>query len=253
MLTPAIGAGRCSEKDSNLRLDRKKCNQQKCVGDEVCTSKMDVVIAIDGSGSMTQTGFAVLQTYASKLVRRLKGGDDKVRVGVVQFGNGALDENKVVSDAKAVAALSSDMEKAATSISDLGFQKGFTNLAQAAMRSRDLLRLTNPRDAAEKVVILLTDGRPSFKQMASHAVQQLKTQARVMVVQVKTYPEKHNMELLRSYATEPAEVNYLHIAGKSALEESYDAFVTKLLVQACQKVESPSKLAKAQEQAQPLR
>merc|ERR1719487_2046097 len=168
VLQAEIGAGRCPAKDSGERLDRKQCNQNKCVGDEMCTSKLDLVIAIDGSGSMTETGFSVLRTFAEKFVRRLKGSEDMVRAGVVQFGNGALDPSKqVVSDAIASLPLSTDMSQAASTISGLGFQQGFTNLAQAAMKSRDLLRLADPRPGAKSVVVVLTDGRPSFKHMSS--------------------------------------------------------------------------------------
>jgi hypothetical protein len=237
VLQPEIGAGRCYEKDSSERMNRKECNKNKCSGNEKCTSKLDLIFAIDASGSMTEQGFGVLQTFAAKIVRRLKGGEDMVRAGVVQFGNGALDSDKVVSDVAAVLPLSTDIDSAESSILGLQFQRGFTNLAQAAMKSRDLLRLAPHRDGAERVVVLLTDGRPSFKHMASPAIAQLKKLARVMVVQVKTFPEKHNMELLKAYASEPSEVNYLHIAGKSALKNNFDAFATKLIVQACQSVE----------------
>jgi len=240
VLDLAIGAGSCPAKDSRQRVDRKECNKNKCNGDEMCVSKLDLVIAIDGSGSLTKTGFAILQTFAAKLVMRLRGGPGGVRAGVVQFGNGALDATKVVSDAIAALPLSTSVDSVATTLLSLPFHRGFTNLAQAAMKSRDLLNRAPNRAGAEKVVIFLTDGRPTFKHMASEEVQQLKSLARVMVVQVKPFPEKHNMELLRTYATEPAEVNYLHIAGKNTLKKAYDAFVTKLLVQTCQSVESPS-------------
>jgi len=238
VVKPAVGAGRCPDRDSLERFDTKGCNRQKCYGDEVCLSKIDFVIAIDGSGSISESGFASLKSLASRFVARLKGGTDSAQVGVVQFGNGKLDTNKVVSDAIAVLPLTFDTEHASSTISGLPWRKGFTNLAQAAMKARDLLSLG--RSGAEQVVILLTDGRPCFKKAAASALKELQGKARVMVVHVKPYPEKHNVELLKSYATEPAEVNYVHIQGQKALAAGAEAFATKLLVQACAKVDSPA-------------
>jgi hypothetical protein len=240
VLQPEIGAGRCPEKDSSERLERQECNKHKCAGDEKCVSKLDVVIAIDGSGSMTDSGFTILREFGSKFAERLQGGADEVRAGVVQFGNGQLDNDGVVSDAILALSLSTDIDSVSSTITGLTFQQGFTNLAQGAIKARDLLNFAAPRSGAGKLIVVLTDGRPSFRHMAQQAMQQLKDVSRVMVVHVKTFPEQHNMDILKGYVTEPAEVNYLHIGGKKALEESMDAFVTKLVVQACEDVQSPS-------------
>mmetsp|Transcript_99015 Transcript_99015/g.154806 ORF Transcript_99015/g.154806 Transcript_99015/m.154806 type:complete len:879 (+) Transcript_99015:94-2730(+) len=251
VLQPAVGSGTCPEKDSSERLDRKACNKQACVGDEECTSKYDVVLAIDGSGSVTEKGFSIMKTFAEKLAKRLRGGSDAVRLGLVQFGNGVLDVDNIISDAVAVSPLTQNVADVVAAVSSLKWQKGFTNLAQAAMKSRDLIRLASPRSGSDAMVVFLTDGRPSFKTMAIRAMQELRASARVMVVHVKAYPERHNVEFLKSFATEPVEVNYLHIPGKKVLKLGYDEFAAKVIVQACKNVESPSAIAEATKSSGP--
>merc|ERR1712187_753838 len=106
----------CAAKNDPKRFELKACNENACIGDEVCQSQIDLIIALDGSGSVTQAGFDVFKTFAAMIVRRLKAqayGQEAMKVAVVQFGNGKLDSNNIVSDAKVVATSSNDMETTA--------------------------------------------------------------------------------------------------------------------------------------------
>jgi uncharacterized protein YegL len=215
---------------------------QKCVGDEVCLQKADLVLAIDGSGSLTAKGFEVVKEFASRLVMKFKPmayGHDAMRVSVVQFGNGRLDANKVVSDAKLVLLPTDDMNKASESIQNMTWQRGFTNVAQALLKAQNVLR-SRSRPHANSVVMLLTDGRPTFKLQAASAVASLRKTARLVVVQVQAFRKEDSVNTLKSYASIPWQTNYIHIPGKKALKGASDHYVTQVVAQLCPFAESPS-------------
>jgi len=201
----------------------------------VCTSTIDLVIAIDSSGSVTQKGFDVLKVFAGKIVQRMA---PSVRVGIVEFGNGQLDKDKIVSDAiVATNALESDMTSVAAKVGALPFRRGFTNMAQAILKAKDLL--AGSRKDAETVVMLITDGRPSFKMSTTQAVENLRQSSRLMIVQVQGSRKQEIAELLKGYASVPWDSNYKHINGKKALTKAYDAYATELIADLCPSLESP--------------
>ena len=50
VVVPIRGQGKCPKKKSRRRFQKRKCNKQDCVGDEICIAKQDLVIALDASG-----------------------------------------------------------------------------------------------------------------------------------------------------------------------------------------------------------
>ena len=57
------GEGKCPKGKSHLRYNIKKCNVHKCQGDEVCIAMQDLVISIDGSGSLTENRFKIMEAF----------------------------------------------------------------------------------------------------------------------------------------------------------------------------------------------
>merc|ERR1719424_341016 len=237
VLAEAKGDGTCLPWNHPQRLERKGCNFQACTGDEECNSTIDLVIAIDSSGSVTEAGFDILKEFAAKIVRRMMA---PVQVGVVLFGNGKLDlETNVISDAKVMTDnLEGDMEAVKTKIEGMIIHKGFTNMAQAFIKSKDVL--TYARKGAQGTVLMITDGRPSFKFQTGFAVKNLRKSARLMIVQVQANRKQEIAELLKGYASEPWSLNYRHISGKKKLQGAYDSYATSVLADLCPKLISPS-------------
>jgi len=242
VVEPVRGNGRCPNPESRQRYRKKLCNAQKCVGDEVCLQKADLILAIDGSGSLTAKGFEVVKEFAARLVMKFKPmayGHEAMRVSVVQFGNGRLDANKVVSDAKLILMPTDDMNKVSQSIRKMTWQRGFTNVAQALLKAQTVLR-SRSRPHANSVVMLLTDGRPTFKLQTANAVASLRKNARLVVVQVQAFRKKDSVNTLKRYASIPWQTNYIHIPGKKALKGASDHYITQVVAQLCPFAESPS-------------
>merc|ERR1719506_3383301 len=134
-MRPIRGFGKCPTAESNYRYAKSGCNEQRCNGDEMCVAKQDLVIAIDGSGSIRDGGFAILKKFVGKLLARYRTefwGADAVKVGIVLFGNGVImPDGKSVSPAILAQPLAFDMAAVKTKTGELPFKKGFTNMAQA--------------------------------------------------------------------------------------------------------------------------
>ena len=60
--------GKCPKGTSKIRFGIKKCNTHEWTGEEVCIAKHDLVLAIDGSGSLRESVFKLLKTFAAGLI-----------------------------------------------------------------------------------------------------------------------------------------------------------------------------------------
>lgn len=247
--TPIRGDGVCPIMTDPQRQQRISCNSQACTGDEQCIAELDVVLVIDGSGSLTEAGFTVMKEFASKLVDRFRPtayDREAVKVGVVQFGNGRLEPSGgyggvgLVSDAILGQGLSSDMAATKAVIEGLVWEPGFTNLAQGVLKASILLK-TSYRKTSSGVAIVLTDGAPSFKYSTDVAIKKLRITSTLMIVHVKEFPKKENIELLQNWVSEPVDVNYMYIPGKKYLKGAYEDEAKKLVVRSCPLAISPQK------------
>jgi uncharacterized protein YegL len=240
---PAEGInGQCPDYYDPKRYLNGTCNEDACVGDEVCIASMDVVILIDSSGSLSQKGFDILKNLASKILDRLKStsyGNEAVRVGVVQFGNGHLN-GTIVSPAKLVQTFSSNFNTTKASIAGMKYQKGFTNMAQGLMRAKDLLA-KKARDGAAGTVLMITDGFPSFEYETEQAAQRLRKSANLVIAHVKNNPRPYDMKLMMKYARYIG--NYVSIPGKQKLKEDMLSYASKTVVKMCPEAESVSVIA----------
>jgi hypothetical protein len=105
----------------------------------MCHATMNMVIAIDGSGSSTEKGLAVFQNTTQRLVTRFSSRrhhDTAVMVGILHFGKVRLKEavlsdgvkTRIVSHETLVLPLTGDMDDAMSKL-ELKHQTGFTNFA----------------------------------------------------------------------------------------------------------------------------
>jgi uncharacterized protein YegL len=216
-----------------------------CFGDEKCIAALDLIIAIDGSGSISEKGFAILKTFAKSLISNYKAeayGNEAVKVAVVQFGNGKLDDKtKVVSDALLIHGLDTDFTAVKEKIDGLTWSKGFTNMAQAFMKASSIIQ-RSPRKFAAGTLLMITDGKPSFTFQTDKAVAAFKGRGKVVIVQVKNFASKETKALMKKYASKPWQGNWMLIPGKAALKADYGKYAEKVLVTSCPRAESPQAL-----------
>lgn len=243
---PTRGFGRCPMAQSSMRYRKGACNEQACTGDEICVARQDLVIAIDGSGSIREAGFDILKKFVEKLLGRYQTeywGDQAVKIAIVLFGNGVImPDGKTVSPAILSNPLTFDMEVVQNTLKSLPFKKGFTNMAQAFSTAETAFIQGSRRDATSAVMVV-TDGKPSFNFMTTEMVEQLDDKAIMryfLLVNEEDLSSESN-RLMKSWASQPWETNLVHVPGGLALlDADTDLWADKALVKFCPMAYSPS-------------
>jgi len=250
VLIPTRGQGKCPKPSSRSRYSKRQCNVHSCNGDEICVAKQDLVIAVDGSGSVREAGFKILKSYTKTLLKRYQTeywGQPAMKIGIVLFGNGVLipDANnpgkEIVSPAINKQGLTADMKKVNDAVDALPFKKGFTNMAQAFSMAEDMF-IKGSRKSAQQSVMLITDGKPSFAFMTNELVEQLddKNIMRYFVVVNNQGPNSDVMKQMQHWASQPWETNLIHVQGLTMLDADQELWAEKALTKFCPQAYSPS-------------
>jgi len=242
VLIPIRGYGKCPKENSGYRYNSRACNVHACTGDELCMARQDLIIAVDGSGSISEDGFAVLKGFTSKLVDRYQSeyfGESAMQIGVVQFGNGVVMEDDTVSPAVNIQPITSDLAAAKSAIEGLTLQKGFTNMAQAFALSETMFTRGGRKDA-QSAVLVITDGKPSFEFQTAELVTQLQDRGVQRFFAVVTDHEDDGLEKMKEWASAPWDTNLIHVPGIANLRVDEDVFVERALTRFCPLSFSPS-------------
>ncbi|CAK0883070.1 unnamed protein product, partial [Prorocentrum cordatum] len=246
---PIRGMGKCPVEDHADRLEEQPCNAHECIGDEVCIAKQDLVIAIDGSGSMREGGFETLRDFAANVSQRYKPmyyGAEAMRVGVILFGQGSVEDDGTVTPAEMVQELTNDTAAVKEQIESLAWQRGTTNLAQALSLADRMFR-EGGRPDAQSAIMILTDGRPSLRFASGQAVRKLKDKnVKVFMAPIADNSGK-DTDLLKQWASQPWETNYERIPGLAALKPNFDMFGQRLVAKFCPSSFSPSRQKQKEE------
>jgi len=242
VLVPIRGMGKCPSQTHPDRLEEQICNKQECIGDEVCIGNTDLIIAVDSSGSLRESGANALRDFASRYVMRLGGkyyGAEAMKVGIVQFGNGVIEADGTVAPAINSQPLTNDLVLAQNAIQALVWQKGFTNMAQA-LTLADTMLGRGGRSTAQSAILLITDSKPSFEFQTFQKVKELKGKGVKLFLAPVIAGEGKELDLMKKWASHPWETHLVHIPGVQALKADPDIFAAKSIATFCSKAISPS-------------
>jgi len=247
VVIPIRGQGKCPSKRSRRRNQRAKCNKQKCVGDEICVAKQDLVLALDASGSLRETGYETVKKFALNLTSRYKSeyfGNPAIKMGVVLFGNGQLiplrrGSGTTIKAAINLQPLTFDLPAVRTKIEATTWQRGFTNMAQA-FSTADIILGQGGRSEAQSAVMVISDGKYSFKYQTAEKAQELKDKNVQIYMAPITATKGKYLRTLKSWASRPSWTNFERIPGLAALKYNNALFVQKLIVKFCPDSMSPS-------------
>ena len=258
VIEAAIGQGECPEPFSAERFRQTDCNVPACMPQGptlVCDSMVDVVIMLDGSGSLGQKGWEATVAMGQKLVAAFNAPNVQARAmfsvqlfggprtwgkyrqcsGVPPEGGPGMPEPDMVEDCgiEWVTPLTTDTghftadgKKAGDLIKALKWPatSTFTSLALAQAQAE----FTYARDGATKVVVVVTDGMPLNPFKTTEAAMSLKKMARVIWVPVAGNAPK---EQLVQWASRPTAQNIVSVEDFETLENP--AIVTAIVAEIC--------------------
>ncbi|NCC33482.1 MAG: VWA domain-containing protein, partial [Chloroflexia bacterium] len=114
-----------------------------------CTEALELMLVLDGSGSISSTNFRQMRDFVRNLVSSYTISPDDVRVGIAQFGTQGWGRYEV--------RLADDPNLVLTRINAMRQLDGYTDIQEGLQLGREDLA-ANGRAGVPQVIILLTDG-----------------------------------------------------------------------------------------------
>merc|ERR1711879_971942 len=105
---------------------------------------------------------------------------------------------------------------------------GFTNMAQAFSMADKMLG-QGGRPEAQSAVMVISDGKYSFKYQTAEKAQELKDKNVQIYMAPITDTRDKGLIMLKKWASQPWRTNYERIPGLAALNGNYDIFVQKII------------------------
>ncbi|XP_062360948.1 collagen alpha-1(XX) chain [Cinclus cinclus] len=172
---------------------------------------IDVVLLVDGSWSIGRNNFKLIKEFLSNLISPFSIAEDKIRVGLSQYSSDPRTEWDLSTF--------STREQVLEAVRNLRYKGGntFTGLALTHVLEQNLKPDAGARLEAEKLVILLTDGKSQDD--ASLAAQTLKNLGiEIFAIGVKNADEAE----LRQVASEPLELTVYNVLDFPLLSSLVD-------------------------------
>merc|ERR1719291_1002058 len=198
---PERGTGTCPDPQSEARLQFRTCNDIRCstvITDPsrntlICDSKVDIVLILDGSGSIGSYGWYYTRLFGYYFLKHLNTRNDTAQVAVqvfstnVQWVNGNQD-------------FSTDVDSLALDTWNFRWPAGGTYTHTALGMAQEAL--TYGRKDALSVVVVITDGVPNYEKKTIEAANELQEDARVVWIPVGSNAP---IELIEKLASKPKE------------------------------------------------
>jgi len=225
VIDAAFGQGTCAHEDDPDRLEFEMCNTDPCiVGVNAptlrCDSKVDIILALDGSGSLGPNGWNAMKEFGSMFANAMSGGESDVNLAVLLFSgpttyealerctgdSGEAPNMETDCGIQWVQHFSFDTAAAATAIEGLEWPDA-TTLTSAALATAEA-ELQYGRQDAAAVVVVVTDGHPMSPLRTFQAAQSLRQKARLMMVPVTSFAP---VDQMRQWVSQPVHENLISV------------------------------------------
>merc|ERR1719478_1357366 len=243
----AEGAGKCAGAWSLKRLEYKQCNMKRCklaVGAQTmtCNKTLDVVLLIDGSGSLGQRGWDAEIKAAEMFVNAFYGTGANSNMAVILYSgprtwggvfkcfarNTKKVDREKICGIKMITHFTNDLAKVKTLIKGLTWPRGSTLTSLALLTAKAELALG--RKNAKSNVIVFTDGRPLSYRKTGLASRQLRKAARLVWVPVTKYAP---LKQIKKWATRRWQENVVQVSTFEELRKP--DVVTHIIANICPK------------------
>lgn len=238
----ATGDGTCPAPDSQEREQHKHCNMQACPKGKdlktiACSAKMDLILILDGSGSLEKAGWRATKAAAKMIVAALD--KTKARVAVLLYSgpkswpmvkkcwNGGREvDQEFTCKMKWVQHFTSELKQVQNKIDYLDWPKGSTMTSLALYNALAETQLS--RSDSQAVVTVITDGKPVSGKRTYKAAKALRKVARLMWVPVMQHAP---LRFIRRLASKPWKENVIPATDFMSLRKP--EFIDKILADMC--------------------
>jgi hypothetical protein len=240
----AEGAGHCADEWSTKRLQYKQCHMHRCDTLAVskplgCNRTMDVILLIDGSGSLGKAGWEAEIKAAKFFINAFQHADGKVDMAVILFsgprtwsgvskctGKNTQAASLEECGIKTVTHYTNDLDKIDQLVTGLSWPMGstLTSLALATAEAE----MTLGRADEHTVVVVITDGRPLSYRKTGLAARSIRKKARLMWVPVTKFAP---LKYIKKWATRRWQENVVKVDDFETLEKP--EVVTHIIANMC--------------------
>lgn len=238
----AEGEGKCGSPWSSKRLQYKECAMKTCP-QLTCNNTVDVMLLLDGSGSLGPKGWDATKVAAERFVRSFTGN---ARIAVTVFSGpnnwrgvyictgyhawyGVPKPKAASCGVQTLTHFTSDRQNAAKLIQGASWPKGSTLTSIALMHALTEIRLG--RKGTESVVVVFTDGRPFSVARTTQASYSVRREARLMWVPVTR--NQQLIDVMRRLATRRWQENIVVVKNFKDLQKPEP--ITHIIADMCPK------------------
>merc|ERR1719352_342967 len=194
--------GYCPEWYDEARMQAAYCNTQECPPDLVCEAQLDMLMLLDGSGSVNWygPGFESERAFALAMFNLMSFGDAGAKAGVILFS----------WEAELVSPMTTDGAALIDAVEGMSWPHWNTDTAAAlTMAKTELTNSGRPEVAKEKtIVFLLTDGNPNSMRATNAAAEAVKEVATLYVVIIG---DNTNMRAMKKWPSYPWEEHLIKV------------------------------------------
>jgi len=246
----AEGAGKCAGAWSLKRLEYKQCNMKRCKLDVgattmTCNKSLDIVLLIDGSGSLGRKGWKAEIKAAQTFIDAFTDPNAAVsnaHMSVILYSGprtwggyyqcNAKNTKKVdrerICGVKMITHFTNDMKKVKSLVAGLKWPRGSTLTSLALMTAKAEFALGRKNSHAN--VVVFTDGRPISFRKTALASYEVRKSARLIWVPVTKYAP---LAKIKKWATHRWEENVVQVPSFADLEKP--DVITHLVANMCPK------------------
>jgi hypothetical protein len=241
----AEGAGKCADEWSTKRLQYKQCALHRCDTPEIsepltCNKTLDIILLLDGSGSLGEEGWEA-EIMAAKFFIGAFKGSGKANMAVILFsgprtwsgvskctGKNAASAPLEECGIKTVSHFTEDLEKVEELVTGLSWPQGSTLTSLALMTAK--AEMTLARADVHSMVVVFTDGRPLSFRKTTEASRTIRKSARLVWVPVTKFAP---LKQIKEWATRRWQENVIKVDSFGELKKP--DVVTHIIADICPK------------------
>jgi hypothetical protein len=220
VMVPAGPQGSCPEWWESERMQEAYCNTMDCPQDLVCTAQLDMLVLIDGSGSVNWygPGFEQERGFTKKLFELMSFGAEGAKAGVILFS----------WEAELVSPMTTNQQDLIDAVDGMVWPHWNTDTAAALVMAKTELTNSGRAEVSKQstIVFLLTDGNANSMWSTKRAATDLKEVATLYVVVIGNNVNERQAKKWPSY---PEEEHYIKVEEFDLLESQIDT----ILADAC--------------------